>query len=187
MASTGTGKSTQCRAAGRLVECEWRPCRWLLPILVEHSLAINCGRSSSNREPRCRLAPKHSFMASRGRAGCEGDSPNLEAGCVVVSDRFITANVVYQGHAGGIARRALAGWPLSSSGLMPTCFDPRRRSRPRCSCGRAADRMESRGVEYRNESARASWLRPRAIPRDSESSTPCRMLKRCTSKPAPRK
>src|SRR5437016_4380852 len=42
------------------------------------------------------------FMASRAQLTAEVIRPALEAGRVVVSDRFLLANVVYQGHAGGL-------------------------------------------------------------------------------------
>jgi dTMP kinase len=42
------------------------------------------------------------FMASRAQLTAEVIRPALEGGRVVVSDRFLLANVVYQGHAGGL-------------------------------------------------------------------------------------
>ena len=42
------------------------------------------------------------FMASRTQLVAEAIRPALDAGKVVLSDRFLLANVVYQGHAGGL-------------------------------------------------------------------------------------
>ena len=42
------------------------------------------------------------FMASRAQLVDEVIRPALGRGEVVVSDRFLLANVVYQGHAGGL-------------------------------------------------------------------------------------
>src|SRR5262249_32050541 len=42
------------------------------------------------------------FMASRAQLVAEVIRPALEAGRAVVADRFLLANVVYQGHAGGL-------------------------------------------------------------------------------------
>jgi hypothetical protein len=42
------------------------------------------------------------FMASRAELVDKVVRPSLEAGTVVISDRFLLANVVYQGHAGGL-------------------------------------------------------------------------------------
>src|SRR5687767_13931168 len=43
------------------------------------------------------------YMASRAQLVEEVIRPALEAGKVVVSDRYLLANVVYQGHVGGMA------------------------------------------------------------------------------------
>src|SRR5690349_20702929 len=42
------------------------------------------------------------FMASRAQLVAEVIQPALAAGHAVLSDRFLLANVVYQGHAGGL-------------------------------------------------------------------------------------
>jgi dTMP kinase len=58
------------------------------------------------------------FLASRAQLTSEIIRPALDAGHVVVSDRFLLANVAYQGYAGGlgpellwqIGRMATGGW-----------------------------------------------------------------------------
>ena len=42
------------------------------------------------------------YMAARAQLVDEVIEPALQAGRVVVSDRYLLANVVYQGHAGGV-------------------------------------------------------------------------------------
>jgi dTMP kinase len=87
------------------------------------------------------------FMASRAQLVSEVISPALAAGHVVVSDRFTLANVVYQGHAGGLDPETL--WEvgrLATGGLEPdltVVLDlPPEQARTRRD--RPADRMESR-------------------------------------------
>ncbi len=55
------------------------------------------------------------FMASRAQLVDEIIRPALAHGQIVVSDRFLLANVVYQGHAGGLDPKLL--WRI---GLMAT-------------------------------------------------------------------
>jgi dTMP kinase len=60
------------------------------------------------------------FMASRAQLVAEVIRPALDAGHIVVSDRFLLANVVYQGHAGGLDVDKL--WDLgrfAARGLEP--------------------------------------------------------------------
>ena len=47
------------------------------------------------------------FMAARAQLVAEVIRPNLAAGRVIVSDRFLLANVVYQGYAGGLDVREI--------------------------------------------------------------------------------
>ena len=59
-------------------------------------------------------------MASRAELVDEVIRPALDRGEVVVSDRFLLANVVYQGHAGGLAPDDLwAVGRFSTGGLDP--------------------------------------------------------------------
>ena len=77
--------------------------------------------------------------------------PALEAGQVVICDRFVTANVVYQGHAGGLPTDDL--WRVGrfcTDDLLPDRtfildlpVDAAVRRR-----GRTADRVEARGLDY---------------------------------------
>jgi dTMP kinase len=78
--------------------------------------------------------------------------PALDRGDWVVSDRYLLANVVYQGHAGGLAPdRIRAVGEIATGGLMPDLVivldvdlgtAARRIDRP-------LDKLESRGDDYR--------------------------------------
>ncbi len=60
------------------------------------------------------------YMASRAQLVEEVIAPALAAGRVVVSDRYLLANIVYQGSAGGLIEEeiALVGM-VATSGLLP--------------------------------------------------------------------
>jgi dTMP kinase len=92
------------------------------------------------------------YMAARAQLVEQIIRPALDAGKTVVSDRFLLANVVYQGHAGGLDVDEL--WRIgevATAGIKPDLtflldIDPQAAtSRIR----RAADRMESQGEEFR--------------------------------------
>src|SRR5262249_4950938 len=91
------------------------------------------------------------FMASRAQLVADWIQPGLDAGRPVISDRFLLANVVYQGHAGGLDPDRL--WDIgrfATGGLEPDLtvvldLPPElalaRRDRP-------PDRVESRDAAY---------------------------------------
>jgi dTMP kinase len=92
------------------------------------------------------------YMAARAQLVAELIRPALARGSWVVSDRYLLANIVYQGHAGGLdpdTIRAVGG--IATGGLaadLVLVLDidletaARRLSRP-------LDRLESRGDDYR--------------------------------------
>jgi dTMP kinase len=156
----GTGKSTQCRLLAD----------WLRQQGHAVVTCVDPGGTPAGQELReLILSHRHSlalpceallFMASRAQLVAEVIRPALEAGQVAVCDRFVLANVVYQGHAGGLDPERL--WQVglfSTGGLLPDRtlvldLDPaeaaRRRQRP-------ADRVESRPAEY-HERVRQGFL-----------------------------
>ena len=100
------------------------------------------------------------FMASRAELCEKVIRPALARGEVVISDRFLLASVVYQGHAGGLPTQDL--WDVgrvATEGLEPDLtliFDmPAEAAATRR--GRSADRMESKGAAY-FERVRAGFL-----------------------------
>lgn len=100
------------------------------------------------------------FMAARAQLVEEVIRPALQAGKTVVSDRFLLANVVYQGHAGGLDIDAL--WKIgeiATGGLHPdrTFVLDMPAAAAKARIGRTLDRMESREDAYR-EKLRAGFL-----------------------------
>ena len=148
----GTGKSTQCRL---LVE-------WLTAQAVPVTACTDPGGTALGQELRQillfgrehRIATTTEamlFMASRAQLVDEVIRPALARGEVVVSDRFLLANVVYQGHAGGLRPEDVwAVGAVATGGLEPDLtlvFDlPPEAAVARRN--RAADRMEDRGEDY---------------------------------------
>jgi dTMP kinase len=101
------------------------------------------------------------YMASRAQLVEEVIAPALAAGKVVVSDRFLLANVVYQGHAGGLEPGDVWGVGLvATGGLLPDLtlvldVPPDVAAARR---GGARDRMEARPDEYHRR-VRSGFLR----------------------------
>jgi dTMP kinase len=98
----GAGKSTQCRLLAqwlrsqghRVTECAdpgGTPVGDMIrALLLDHGREMNLP---------CEALL---FMASRAQLTSAVIRPALDAGEVVVCDRYLLANVVYQGHAGGL-------------------------------------------------------------------------------------
>lgn len=147
----GTGKSTQCRLLAD----------WLRGRGYEVTLCTDPGGTAVGGVLRdLLLHHRHAlalpceallFMASRAQLVGEVIRPALDAGRMVISDRFLLANVVYQGHAGGLDPEQL--WQVgrfATGGLEPDLtlvldLAPEeaqaRRTGP-------ADRVESRDAAY---------------------------------------
>ncbi len=91
------------------------------------------------------------YMAARAQLVEEVIRPALKQGKIVVSDRFLLANVVYQGHGGGLDIETL--WQVgrvSTGGLLPDLtivLDmPAENAAGRIN--RQLDRMEQQGGEF---------------------------------------
>jgi dTMP kinase len=147
----GCGKSTQCRLLAdwlrgqghAVTECA-DPGRTPVGDVIRGLLLEHRGEISLPCEALL-------FMASRAQLTAEVIRPALEAGQVVVSDRYTLANVVYQGHAGGLDPEQL--WQigkLATGGLEPdlTLVLDLPVELARARIHRPADRMESRPAEY---------------------------------------
>jgi len=148
----GTGKSTQCKM---LVE-------WLRNCDHAVTACVDPGGTDIGAKLReillhartTRLSAKTEallFMASRAELVDEIIRPALARGDIVVSDRYLLANVVYQAHAGGLNSGDL--WSIgefATGGILPDLtllFDlPLEAARARR--GHASDRIESRGDDY---------------------------------------
>jgi dTMP kinase len=93
------------------------------------------------------------YMASRAQMVDEVIRPALKEGAVVVSDRFLLSNVVYQGYAGGLDPEEI--WSVGRSatgGLMPDLtllldVSPELAS---SRVGAPRDRIEDRPEAYRH-------------------------------------
>lgn len=100
------------------------------------------------------------YMAARAQLVAEVVRPALERGSWVVSDRYLLANVVYQGHAGGLEPDVVRSvGAIATAGLAPDltllldvdlATAARRLARP-------LDRLERRGDDYRSR-VRAGYL-----------------------------
>jgi dTMP kinase len=91
------------------------------------------------------------YMAARAQLVEEVIRPALAAGKTVVSDRFLLANVVYQGHAGGLNPQSL--WRVGD--VATGCLSPdltflldMPAEAAAARIGRALDRMEAQGLDY---------------------------------------
>lgn len=92
------------------------------------------------------------YMAARAQLVAEVVAPALARGDWVVSDRYLLANVVYQGHAGGLDPEAIRRvGAVATGGLAPDLVvvldvdletSARRLDRP-------LDKLETRGDGYR--------------------------------------
>jgi dTMP kinase len=147
----GTGKSTQCRLLAE----------WLRAGGYAVTTCIDPGGTPLGAELRklvlhhCseidRMCEALLFMASRAQLLADIIRPALASGHIVVSDRFLLANVVYQGHAGGLNVEHL--WEVgcfATGGLEPDLtivldLPPDQASQRRIG---PADRIEKRDVEY---------------------------------------
>ena len=147
----GTGKSTQCRLLVDSLNANGIPAIGCAdpggtPVGDELRRILLSSRADMSARAEALL-----FMASRAELVEKVIRPNLEAGRVVVCDRFITANVVYQGHAGGLSPDDL--WSVgrfSTAGLLPdlTLILDLPVDQAAARRGRDPDRMEARGVAY---------------------------------------
>lgn len=161
----GTGKSTQCQL---LVD-------WLRKNGIAVTVGVEPGGTELGQKIRelllfgkqnsmCTRAEMMLFMASRAELVERVIRPALARGEVVITDRFLLASVVYQGHAGGLPIDDL--WKVgqvATAGIepdltlifdLPTDVAAVRR-------GREADRMESKGAEF-FERVRAGFLKEAA-------------------------
>ena len=157
----GAGKSTQMNRF-----CEWLRAQGHDPLTCRDPGSTELGealrsllleRSTLKIDRRSEMLM---YMAARSQLVEEVIRPALAAGKTVVSDRFLLANMVYQGHAGGLNPAEIrAVGEIATAGLLPQLtfvFDiPVATALARMN--RPLDRMESQGVEYL-ERVRAGFL-----------------------------
>jgi dTMP kinase len=115
---------------------------------------------SDGDTPIGRRAEMLLYMAARAQLVDEVLRPALAAGKTVVSDRYLLANIVYQGHAGGLDLEAIRQvGAVAVDGVYPDAVYLLDMS-PTAAAGRlrrTLDRMERQGGDYR-EQLRAGFL-----------------------------
>jgi len=119
----GTGKSTQCRLLA-----DWLRIRGLTVTECADPGGTAIGDIIRdlllNRRYQMVLPCEALlFMSSRAQLTAEVIRPALDKGHAVVADRFLLANVVYQGHAGGLEPERL--WPVVMDLRRQQWRDPR--------------------------------------------------------------
>jgi dTMP kinase len=150
----GVGKSTQMRLL-----CEWLAERRLDVVTCRDPGSTPLGERireillhSDEKTPIARRSEMLLYMAARAQLVDEVIRPALAAGRVVVSDRYLLANLVYQAYAGGldleavrqVGQVAIDGIEPDAVFLLdmaPNAADER--------MDRARDRMENQGADYR--------------------------------------
>ncbi len=148
----GTGKSTQVRllaealhGRGLVVTTCADPGGTELGAKLREILLYGRQTSMSLRS-ECLL-----FMASRAELVERVIAPALGRGEIVLADRYLLANVVYQGHAGGLTPEDV--WTtgrFATAGILPdlTIVLDLPVDLARARRGAAADRVERRGDPY---------------------------------------
>jgi len=158
----GVGKTTQMD-----LFCDWLRARGTIVVVCRDPGSTPLGERireillhSDSATPIGRRAEMLLYMAARAQLVDEVIRPALAAGKTIVSDRYLLANLVYQGYAGGLDVEAIrAVGAVATKGVRPDAVflldmapasaDTRLR--------RELDRMERQGAEYR-ERLRAGFL-----------------------------
>ena len=110
-----------------------------------------------NSDHNTPIAPRSEmllYMAARAQLVDEVIRPALQDGKTVVSDRFLLANVVYQGYAGGLDVAAIRDvGRVATDGVSPDCTFLLDMSPDSAldRMGDQLDRVESRGNAYREQ------------------------------------
>jgi len=157
----GVGKSTQIRLFG-----EWLAERGRRVAICRDPGSTPLGEAVRelllHRQELTISRPAEMFlyMAARAQLVHEFIKPALARGEVVVSDRFLLANVVYQGHAGGLSVPEL--WRIgqtATAGLQPdlTFLLDLSPAAAAARMNRPLDRMEQQGAEF-TQQLRAGFL-----------------------------
>ncbi len=163
----GVGKSTQLR-----LFCQWLEGQGRETVVCRDPGSTPLGERVReillNSDESVTIGPRSEmllYMAARAQLVDEVIRPALDAGRTVVCDRFLLANIVYQGYAGGLDVPAIRQvGAVAVDGVTPDCtflldMDP---AAALGRLGRQLDRVESRGAAYR-EQLRAGFLEEAAF------------------------
>lgn len=150
----GVGKTTQLE-----LFCEWLEQQGRKPMVCRDPGSTPAGEqirelllASDDATPIGARTEMLLYMAARAQLVDEVIRPALARGETVVSDRFLLANIVYQGHAGGLDLETVRQvGKVAVDGIVPDCtflldMDP---AAAHGRLGRELDRMERRGEAYR--------------------------------------
>jgi dTMP kinase len=148
----GVGKSTQLELCRRWLQAQGRDvlaCRD--PGSTPLGEKLRALVLEDHATPIDRRSEMLLYMAARAQLVEQLIRPALGEGRTVICDRFLLANVVYQGYAGGLDVAAL--WQVGEiavGGLHPdlTIVLDMDVAQARLRIGRDLDRMESRGLEF---------------------------------------
>ena len=94
------------------------------------------------------------YMAARAQLVEEKIRPALKNGQIVVSDRYLLANLAYQAYAGGLDLASVRSvGQIATDGVMPDCVFLLDMAEQEATdrLGRNLDRMEQQGPEYRRK------------------------------------
>jgi dTMP kinase len=170
----GSGKSTQL--ARFAAECHARAVPFVpdrdpggTPV-GERIRAVLLSRDNEGMSLRCEMLL---YMASRAELVARHIRPALEAGKLVLADRFVSSTLAYQGAAGGLPEAEIrAAADVATEGLWPDAtilFDVDTQTAAARMTGKApgpqadptlslfADRIESRGAAF-HARVRAGYL-----------------------------
>jgi dTMP kinase len=163
----GVGKSTQLR-----LFCQWLEEQGRETVVCRDPGSTPLGERVReillNSDESVAIGPRSEmllYMAARAQLVDEVIRPALDARRSVVCDRFLLANIVYQGYAGGLDVPAIRQVGAAAvDGVTPDCtflldMDP---AAALGRLGRELDRVESRGAAYR-EQLRAGFLEEAAV------------------------
>ncbi len=158
----GSGKSTQHRLL-----CEWLREQGMDVVACRDPGTTGVGNALRDlilQQRDIPISPRAEmllYMAARAQLVDEVIRPALVEGKTVVSDRYLLANVVYQGHALGLDVAQLwAMGKVATDGVMPELTVVLDLS-PECAAKRMTrelDRMEQRGSEFQQR-VRDGFLR----------------------------
>lgn len=152
----GVGKSTQMQ-----LFCNWLADQGRMVVTCRDPGSTPLGErvreillDSDDQTPIAARSEMLLYMAARAQLVDQVIRPALEKGATVVSDRFLLANIVYQGYAGGLDVEAVRSvGRVATEGLMPDCVFLLDMSPEvaRQRMGDELDRVESRGDQYREK------------------------------------
>jgi len=163
----GTGKSTQLRLLASWLEARgWRVTCCADPGGTQLGDQIR-DILLHRRHEMSPMAEALLFMASRAELLAHVIRPALESGFLVLCDRYLLANVVYQGHGGGLDVDSLWKMGRIAAGRLEPDLTivldlPIKQARQRR--GRAADRLESRELNFHERVRQGFLIEARKLP-----------------------